>query len=198
VKRDPLAFALGTPKPKAKAKAHSTRLWSASGRKRKPVAHSALECQWLTRLWSASGRKRKPVAHSAPYIFLGLDPRPPPLLWSELSRMSLCGTRAEDTNIDFILYKHSTQICIYVYLCDTIFFCLHIYTFTRHKCKRIYIFVYCACHLQYNLTNIYVYLYLCTLLTRRGGGLGSRPKKMYGERLGDGVEYHLMKPTPRR
>ena len=32
----------------------------------------------------------------------------------------------------------------------------------------------------------------------RGGGLGSRPKKMYGERMGDGVEYHLMKPTPRR
>ena len=33
---------------------------------------------------------------------------------------------------------------------------------------------------------------------RRGGGLGSRPKKLYGERLGDGVEYHSMKPTPRR
>ena len=32
----------------------------------------------------------------------------------------------------------------------------------------------------------------------RGGGLGSRPKKMYGERLGNGVEYHLMSPTPRR
>ena len=32
----------------------------------------------------------------------------------------------------------------------------------------------------------------------RGGGLGSRPKEMYGERLGDGVEYHLMSPTPRR
>ena len=32
----------------------------------------------------------------------------------------------------------------------------------------------------------------------RGGRLGSRPKKMYGERLGDGVEYHLMSPTPRR
>jgi len=29
-------------------------------------------------------------------------------------------------------------------------------------------------------------------LIERGGGLGSRPKKMYGERLGDGVEYHLM------
>jgi len=39
-------------------------------------------------------------------------------------------------------------------------------------------------------------LLLCVIL--RGGGLGSRPKKMYGERLGDGVEYHLMKPTPRR
>ena len=31
----------------------------------------------------------------------------------------------------------------------------------------------------------------------RGGGLGSRPKQMYGERLVDGVEYHLMSPTPR-
>ena len=37
-----------------------------------------------------------------------------------------------------------------------------------------------------------------TCLMWRGGGLGSRPKKMYGERLGDGVEYHLMSPTPRR
>jgi len=36
------------------------------------------------------------------------------------------------------------------------------------------------------------------ILIKRGGGLGSRPKKMYGERLGDGVEYHLMSPTPRR
>ena len=34
--------------------------------------------------------------------------------------------------------------------------------------------------------------------TARGGGLGSRPKKMYGEKLGDGVKYHLMSPTPRR
>ena len=37
-----------------------------------------------------------------------------------------------------------------------------------------------------------------TCLSSRGGGLGSRPKKMYWERLGDGVEYHSMKPTPRR
>jgi len=33
-------------------------------------------------------------------------------------------------------------------------------------------------------------------ITMRGGGLGSRPKKMYWEYLGDGVEYHLMSPTP--
>ena len=41
-------------------------------------------------------------------------------------------------------------------------------------------------------------VFVLTCATWRGGGLGSRPKKMYGERLGDGVEYHLMKPTPRR
>ena len=38
--------------------------------------------------------------------------------------------------------------------------------------------------------------HLHTCVFARGGGLGSRPKKMYGERLGDGVEYHLMSPTP--
>ena len=41
-----------------------------------------------------------------------------------------------------------------------------------------------------------IYQKAMSLITR-GGGLGSRPKKMYGERLGDGVEYHLMRPTPR-
>jgi len=30
------------------------------------------------------------------------------------------------------------------------------------------------------------------------GGWGRDPKKMYGERLEDGVEYHLMSPTLRR
>jgi len=35
-------------------------------------------------------------------------------------------------------------------------------------------------------------------VTHTVGGLGSRPKKMYGEYWGDGVEYHLMSPTPRR
>ena len=29
-------------------------------------------------------------------------------------------------------------------------------------------------------------------------GAGVETQKMYGERLGDGVEYHLMSPTPRR
>ena len=51
--------------------------------------------------------------------------------------------------------------------------------------------------------SLSLYIHICTyatvyLNTGKGGGLGSRPKKMYGERLGDGVEYHLMKPTPRR
>jgi len=66
--------------------------------------------------------------------------------------------------------------------------------------------------------DVYTYIYICIYVLNfkhdllrmrmrgsapsddgeRSGGLGSRPKKMYGERLGDGVEYHLMKPTPRR
>ena len=29
-------------------------------------------------------------------------------------------------------------------------------------------------------------------------GAGVETQEMYGERLGDGVEYHSMKPTPRR
>jgi len=33
---------------------------------------------------------------------------------------------------------------------------------------------------------------------REVGGWGRDPKKMDGERLGEGVEYHLMSPTPRR
>ena len=57
-------------------------------------------------------------------------------------------------------------------------------------------------------TYIHIYIYILPFILAspyaavcalsRGGGLGSRPKKMYGERLGDGVEYHSMKPTPRR
>jgi len=40
------------------------------------------------------------------------------------------------------------------------------------------------------------YMCISTFVYTRGWGLGSRPKKMYGERLGDGAEYHLMKRTP--
>ena len=53
----------------------------------------------------------------------------------------------------------------------------------------------CMCCGIYNV--VYMLWYVCCG-RQRGGGLGSRPKKMYGERLGDGVEYHLMSPTPRR
>ena len=47
-------------------------------------------------------------------------------------------------------------------------------------------------------TSIHSYTNTSRMDTMRGGGLGSRPKKMYWEYLGDGVEYHLMSPTPRR
>ena len=53
-------------------------------------------------------------------------------------------------------------------------------------------------HLGLHFVFVLALLDGCVIVWRRGGGLGSRPKKMYGERLGDGVEYHLMSPTPRR
>jgi len=94
-------------------------------------------------------------------------------------------------------------ICIYVYISISIYLYLYIYI-------HIYVHIYreaCASqHFQVaderltklvtqNLGDSFV---RHTKLVRRGEGLGSIPKKMYGERLGDGVEYHLMKPTPRR
>jgi len=48
-------------------------------------------------------------------------------------------------------------------------------------CTRVYTYMYIRIHVN---LNVYI--------AARGGGLGSRPKKMYGERLGDGVEYHSM------
>jgi len=75
----------------------------------------------------------------------------------------------------------------------------------------VYIYIYMYMYIYYIYMYMYIYLYVYTyicihtciyahrlILPERGGGLGSRPKKMYGERLGDGDEYHLMKPTPRR
>jgi len=62
------------------------------------------------------------------------------------------------------------------------------------------IFKFCAANLNFGAMYL-IFAVFCSVLQRRstlrGGGLGSRPKKLYGERLGDGVEYHLMSPTPR-
>ena len=90
--------------------------------------------------------------------------------------------------------RHSMHICIYSYI-------VYIYTYSY---IYIYIYIYEYVYLYANMCSTTV----CPLVTSltapiyivdmRGGGLGSRPKKMYGERLGDGVEYHLMSPTPRR
>jgi len=58
--------------------------------------------------------------------------------------------------------------------------------------KNTYTHIIICIHI-FTYTNIITYMHIM-----RGGGLGSRPKNLYGETLGDGVEYHLMKPTPRR
>jgi len=101
-------------------------------------------------------------------------------------------------------YMH---ICLYVYA--YIFICIQIYLFVY---INIYIFVYMYLHTSLYTCDVYIFFFfmncgvkqgsephfpvVCKPLMR-GGGLGSRPKKMHGERLGDGVEYHLMSPTPR-
>jgi len=66
-------------------------------------------------------------------------------------------------------------------------FMSHIEFFSAHTWEGITIHLWCA-----DLTCVNTRVRAMW----RGGGLGSRPKKMYGERLGDGVEYHLMSPTP--
>ena len=91
-----------------------------------------------------------------------------------------------------MLYSY-VDICTYEYICMKIYRYIKIYTCTYiHTYILIYIHTYMLIFSSYLHANIHLLMYM------RVGGLGSRPKKMYGERLGDGVEYHLMKPTPRR
>ena len=75
------------------------------------------------------------------------------------------------------------------YLYSNTVLCIQIPLASIHNC------IFFSCRLIYTLLSpIRFYHPVCVRM--RGGGLGSRPKKMYGERLGDGVEYHLMSPTP--
>jgi len=80
-----------------------------------------------------------------------------------------------------------------------IYLYIYIYIYT-------YIYTYIYMHICIGVTFCMTLIHMCDMTRlyvarrsiERGGRLGSRPKKMYGERLGDGVEYHLMSPTPHR
>jgi len=77
---------------------------------------------------------------------------------------------------------------LYVYICTSTH--MHTYPYTcAHTCTR---------NPRYTLNLNSRPMTKHPIPLPKGGGLGSRPTKMYGERLGDGVEYHLMSPTPRR
>ena len=94
-------------------------------------------------------------------------------------------------------------ICVYMRGVPNIFPCeyMHVYVYLYETSKYVYVCVCLYIHIftyMYNLLDDISSYNLITWGIVRGGGLGSRPKKMYGERLGDGVEYHSMKPTPRR
>ena len=96
-------------------------------------------------------------------------------------------------------------VCMYIHVYVYIYIYIYIYVY-------IYIFIYiCVQHLHVHRRQsleltppppiAYATSASASVIFRhetRGGGLGSRPKNVYGETLGDGVEYHLMKPTPRR
>jgi len=121
---------------------------------------------------------------------------------------------------DVVLYMGCTYTmgCIYIYTHIYIYIYVHTSLISSpyaamKSCVKQWVWIW-GVHIQLGVhTYIYIYMniYLpllipphtqpwdhARLIGGRGGGLGSRPKKMYGERLGDGVEYHWMKPTPRR
>jgi len=69
----------------------------------------------------------------------------------------------------------------------------HTHTHTHaHTCTCTHTHVATCDHMQLNTG----YTKVCSGAERWGAGVETQ--KMYGERLGDGVEYHSMKPTPRR
>ena len=97
------------------------------------------------------------------------------------------------THIYKCAYIHRAYIFVCRVLCSQwgariVYMYIHIYTHVHTYIWPTFCSSGCYAHSQVHAYSMYT----------RGGGLGSRPKKMYGERLGDGVEYHLMKPTPRR
>ena len=90
----------------------------------------------------------------------------------------------------------STSTNMYIYI--QIFVCKY---YVNKLCSLIIISTHLHVHLlSIPLNPFFLSIFMLYPFPRRtggrGGGLGSRPKKMYGERLGDGVEYHLMSPRP--
>ena len=135
-----------------------------------------------------------------------------------------CSSYLHVTRIHMYMYIHiheytCVQVHVYMYLHAYMYRYMQIgftlYTLMQLRfvsfclmwsvCVSIYTCIWRAS----NPAHLYIHVYILThtlhikCIPMRGirgevGGLGSRPKKMYGERLGDGVEYHLMSPTPRR
>ena len=115
--------------------------------------------------------------------------------------------------ISYIQKCNSTNsLCIYIYICMSVYMRTrtnpqtHTHTHMHAHVYNSRFFQLCSGSLVFvrehaahkNTIEMQKTVPFWAGKTERGGGLGSRPKKMYGERLGDGVEYHLMSPTPRR
>jgi len=82
------------------------------------------------------------------------------------------------------------MVCVYGSRCVATQLLPYTHTIHEYKPKMNIYILYISIHVEGVVE-------MCGCFHTRGGGLGSRPKKMYGERLGDRVEYHSMRPTPR-
>ena len=122
-----------------------------------------------------------PIPQPLPVHFFGSRPQPPTSLrWRNLAPVGEKNKNESEVEKRFFLCALSHFAPILP----------HLPVFSGE-----YMMVLVVCHIYVSAPML---LPPSFYLTRRGGGLGSRPKQMYGERLGDGVEYHLMSPTPRR
>ena len=83
-------------------------------------------------------------------------------------------------NVYVYVYVVCLCVCVCVCACACVRVCLREYIY-------MYIFICMSAYISNAYICINVYQYVCIYAY-----MYTRPKKMYGERLGDGVEYHLM------
>jgi len=162
---------------------------------------------WLIQMWDTTHPHVTgcpPGSRDSPILML---PTHVVLLWDLTDaylghRLFVCETRlVHMCDVKIVFVRHNS--CCRHTLAYSEIWLMHIwyidYLYVRHESFICATWRLCLWDITHGANTRCLSLrYDLFIFGMRGGGLGSRPKKMYGERLGDGVEYHLMKPTPRR